>query len=364
MRVAFIIFLGLHSIIHLIGFIKAYGLADVSALMVTVSRSMGLAWLMTSLLFLVSGILYTAKYNFWWLAGFVAVVISQVIIIIFWKAAWAGTFANIIILMVAVAAYAGWDFEKSYIEDVKEGISRSRALKTELITENDLSHLPEPVQRYLIYFGVLNSPKVHNMKIVFEGQMRDKRQDWFNFSSEQHNFFDNPTRLFFMKAKVGGLPAYGYHAYQDTTATMLVKLFSTIPLVQVSGEEMFQAETVTVFNDMCLMAPASLINKNIQWEELDELSVRATFTNQGQTISAILYFNNEGQLINFSSDDRYAIADMKKYRFSTPLGDYRTINGYRLAHFGEAVWHYPDGEFTYGKFYLKDIEYNVEEIED
>ena len=50
---------------------------------------------------------------------------------------------------------------------------------------------------------------------------------------------------------------------------------------------------------------------------------------------------------------------MKQYRFSTPVKEYIQINGINIFKYGETVWHYPDGEFAYGKFYLKSIEYNV-----
>jgi len=61
---------------------------------------------------------------------------------------------------------------------------------------------------------------------MFEGEMRDKGKDWFRFTSEQYNFFDSPTRLFFMKAKVSGLPTHGYHSYKENRARMLIKLLS------------------------------------------------------------------------------------------------------------------------------------------
>jgi hypothetical protein len=76
------------------------------------------------------------------------------------------------------------------------------------------------------------------------------------------------------------------------------------------------------------------------------------------TITAILYFNDQGQLINFRSDDRTAINDMKQYPFFTPAADYQNINGINVMTHGETIWGYPDGNFTYGKFVLKDIQYN------
>jgi hypothetical protein len=50
---------------------------------------------------------------------------------------------------------------------------------------------------------------------------------------------------------------------------------------------------------------------------------------------------------------------MKSYPFSTPVHAYKNINGLNLMSEADAVWHYPDGEFTYGRFRLKDIKYNA-----
>jgi hypothetical protein len=227
------------------------------------------------------------------------------------------------------------------------------------LTKEDIKHLPAPVQKYLEYTGSLDKPKVFNFKVSFNAEMRSREQDWFSLDTEQYNFIDSLERLFFLKAKFKGLPTQGYHYYKDGKSSMNIKLLSILPAVNVSGEEMFQSETVTMLNDMCFLAPPSLIDNRIQWEEIDSLSAKAVFTNKNTTVSALLYFNEEGQLINFESDDRYDVNEMKKYKFSTPIKDYREINGYRLAHYGEAVWHYPEGEFAYGKYQIKDVEYNL-----
>ncbi|MCB9266949.1 MAG: hypothetical protein H6558_18115 [Lewinellaceae bacterium] len=358
---AFIVFL--HGLIHLLGFVKAFHLSEVSQLTQEISRPAGLLWLAAAILFLATGAFYlSGNERLWPLLAFVAIVLSQVLIFLTWQDAKFGTIANVIILLVAIPAYAGWSFEQSYRQDVKEGLERTNALEGELLTEAGLQPLPAAVQRYLRYAGAVGKPKVKNMRVTFKGQMRGKGQDWFDFTAEQYNFYDDPTRLFFMKASVKGLPANGYHAYKDKQAGMTVKALSLFPVVELHGEEMFQSETVTIFNDMCLMAPATLISDRIKWEPLDEMSARAVFTNQGISISATLYFNEQGQLIDFVSDDRYDVAEMKQYRFSTPVSDYRNFGGYNIMSFGEAVWHYPDGEFVYGKFDLQRVEYNVTEL--
>jgi hypothetical protein len=141
---------------------------------------------------------------------------------------------------------------------------------------------------------------------------------------------------------------------------MEIRLLGLFPVVDLKGlRELNIAETVTVFNDLCLFAPASLIDRKIQWEERDPLTAKATFYNGQNKISAILFFNEAGQLVNFSSDDRYTIKPLKQYPFSTPASHYLPFKDRMVPTYGETIWHYPDGEFVYGKFHLKKILYNV-----
>ena len=80
---------------------------------------------------------------------------------------------------------------------------------------------------------------------------------------------------------------------------MRVKAAGLVSVVDVSGNEMDQGETVTMFNDMCVMAPATLIDPSIVWEPVDASTARATFTNAGHAIRAELSFNEAGELTNF-----------------------------------------------------------------
>ncbi len=351
----FIIFL--HGLIHLMGFAKAFQYGQITQLTKDISKPAGALWLLAALMFVVSaGLLLLRKE--WWPVGMIAVLLSQALIFTAWQDAKFGSIANAIVLLAAVLAFGAWRFESSYKKDVQEALARSQSAENALIAESDIQHLPDPVQQYLRYAGVLNKPKVRSMKITFAGQMRDRGKDYFPFQSEQYNFFDVPTRLFFMKAKMFGVTVPGYHAYKNGVATMQIKLFGLFPIIDNKGDVMNKAETVTVFNDMCLMAPATLIDKSIRWEAIDSSSAKAVFTCNSISISATLYFNEAGQLTNFVSDDRYAI-DMKQYRFSTPVRDYKNFNGYNVMSYGETIWHYPEGEFVYGKFDLKNIEYNT-----
>ena len=144
---------------------------------------------------------------------------------------------------------------------------------------------------------------------------------------------------------------------------MQVKFAGAIPMVDARGDVMDRSEAVTLFNDMCLLAPATLLDPAIAWEPVDARTTRARFTDGQQTIAATLLFGDDGLLANFVSDDRSRSSpdgrSFTRLRFSTPVRDYHDFGAVRLAAHGDARWMLPEGEFTYGEFDLVEVTYNL-----
>lgn len=361
-RIAFLLLVSAHGALHLLGFLKAFDFATIKELTAPISRPYGLLWLSAAVLFVLTAVAYALGMRFWWAFAFLAALLSLLLVFLFWQDAKYGAVPNVLIMLAAVVGFGGWQFEKSFETDAQSGLKRTAAAREELLDEQDLRRLPPLVQQYLAGAGAVGKPKIRNLRVVFEGEMRGRGQDWFPFTAEQYSFFDRPERFFFMKAKVNGLPASGYHAYASGAASMTVKALSLFPVVSEKGERLNETETVTFFNDMCLMAPARLAEENIRWETLSDTSVKARYKAGGYEISAVLFFDEQGRLVDFRSEDRSDISEMKKYPFSTPLSQYQDFNGFKLFSYGEAVWHYPGEQFVYGKFKIKSIEYNVHDF--
>ena len=362
MKYIFSTLLFLHGAIHLMGFAKAFDYALVENIHSEISKTSGLFWLVTCVLFLAAGIAFLAKADWWYLISLVAVLLSTFLIVSVWKDAKFGTIANMIILAGSVFGYGTSSYHRLYQREVNLNLSHNNSLPGSFLTEHDLTGLPEPVKKYIRYTGSLDKPKVNNFRIEFSGKIRKNEQSaWMPFTSEQYNFMEVATRLFFMKAVMKGLPVAGFHRFKNGDAFMDIRLLSLFKVQYQSGKEMGIAETVTFFNDMCCMAPATLTDKRIKWLDSDSNSAHAEFSNNGITISARLYFNDRGELVNFVSDDRYAAGEnntMQRLRWSTPLREYRKVDGYRLATSAEAIYTYPEGDLCYGTFNLRHITYN------
>ncbi len=365
MKPLFAIFLALHGLIHLMGTAKAFGIAEIPQLTQPIARPLGALWLLAAALFLVAAIFLFTWPQRWWVVGAAAVVVSQALIVTSWSDARYGTIANIVALVgvaLGFLAQGPFSFRAEYDREIAHGLDRAVAMP--LLTEADLGPLPAPVQRYIRLNGAVGQPRVQNFRARFHGQIRsgpDAR--WMSFSGEQYNFYDQPSRLFLMDASMLGVPFQAFHRFVGPAATMRVKVASVVTMVDAKGPEMDEAETVTLFNDMCVFAPGALIGRGIQWQEIDPHTVSALFTNGSHTIRAVLSFNERGELTNFIADGRAAASadgqSFTRMRWSTPLRDYRGFGSHRLMSRGEGIWHAPAGDYAYLRFDLDAIEYNV-----
>lgn len=360
MKIALSVLLFIHSLVHLIGGLQAFTpLRGVQ--LQPIKPLAGKWWLAASVLFLLSFAFSIGSHTQWWMFGGAAVVLSQVLIFSRWRDAKYGTMLNTILLCAVIAGGAQWNFQRRYVADVAQMLKQAPG-QSGLLTEKDIQHLPGPVQYYIRYSGALNTPKVNSFRVTFSGRIRDyEKKQWMNFTSVQYNLLQPAQRLFFLNATMNQLPVAGYHRFDQSAAFMDIRLLSLFTVQYQAGEEMRRAETVTFFNDMCVMAPGTLIDPRIQWTPVDAHRTDATFSNNGITITASLFFNEEGALINFVSHDRYARqADgtMQQMKWLTPLKNYAAINGMYLATDAQAVYAYPDGEFSYGEFHLTQVDYN------
>ncbi len=364
MRIAFAALIALHGLIHLIGPTKAFGWGNVTQLRQPISTTGGMLWLLAAILLLGSAIAVAITARWWWYLTLPGALLSQFLIMQAWSDARFGTLANIVIavplVLMALDARAG-SFRSRFARD--RAVLLSRPVRpAPIVTDADIAALPPLMQSYLRGVGAVGRPRVRNIRIAFSAQMRSSATSpWMNSTIQQYEFFDPPARLFYLNATRAGVPFDVYHRYVDSSATFQVRIAGLVPMVDQRGPEMTRSETVTLLNDIVVMAPAAVLDLPFTWETLSDRTLRATFSNAGYSVSAVLTFDAEGDLVGFVSNDRSEISGKVRRTFpwSTPISGYAEVNGIRIGTKGDANWIEPGGEWTYGKFTILNIEYNV-----
>jgi hypothetical protein len=271
-------------------------------------------------------------------------------------------------VLLAAAAVHAWartgprSLRADYARHVEEALAQPRSAG--VVTEADLTRLPAPVARLLRHAGAVDRPAVAGFRATIHGRIRGgPTKPWMPFTGEQVNVYGTePQRIFFMDARMAGVPVDVLHVFDRRGATMRVRLLSLLPIVNGSGPQMDRAETVTVLNDLCLLAPAALVGAPIVGAVNDGESSSATadFTLGSQTVSASLSIGADGALTDFLSDDRLRSSPdgqtFVQQRWSTPVRSEGEWSGHRVCREGEARWHAPEpeGTFTYLEFVVDD----------
>lgn len=362
MRFVFASVITLHALLHLLGTAKAFGWADVRQLRAPISVAAGALWLMAAGLLVTAAAAVAAGERWWWYPALPGVLLSQALIVSMWGEAKFGTLANVIIaiplLVVAMDSRAS-SFRSRFAQNRDMLLARVTPAFP-LVTDADMAPLPPLMQTYLRRVGAVGRPHVRNMRAIFKAQMRSSAAaPWMEATASQYEFFDPPARLFYMNATRAGVPLDVLHEYMDGAATFRVRIAGLYPMVDKHGPGLTHDETVTLMNDVLVLAPAAVIDLPFTFETTGERTLRATFQNAGFAVTAALTFDAAGDLVGFISPDRAHDREGGAASWSTPISGYRIVNGIRIGTRGDANWIERGREWTYGRFEIVSITYNV-----
>ena len=369
-RILVVVLLTGHALIHLLGVAKGFGWAAVSELSQPIGAAAGMLWLIATLLLLATAaLLATSAPTWWWAVAGAAAVTSQAAIATSWGDARAGTVINVLLVVGAAYAFASvgpTSYHAQWRSQARKALVQVEPEHTR-VTEADLAGLPSPLAAYVRRSGAVGQPRTASFHAELHGRIRSGPDAvWMPFTGEQVNTYGvQPSRAFIIDATRSGLPVTVLHLYDHTTATMRGRVLSVATVVDAAGPEMDRSETVTVFNDLVVLAPGAIIDAPVRWTALDADHVRGVFSTGDQSVAAVLTFNAQNDLVDFASQDRFrSSADGSsfcKQDWSTPVNAFRECGGFRLPTAGQGRWDAPapEGAFTYLEFHLDDIQYNV-----
>lgn len=366
MRGVLIAVLTLHALIHLMGVAKGFALAAVPQLSTPISRGAAVLWLAAALLGLAAAACVVAWPRGWWMVGAVAIVVSQAAILTAWPDARAGTLVNVALgVFVAGAALMHGPGSVRARFKIEAAAVLAAPPPSRLVTDADLAPLPAPVRRYLRFAGVVGRPAVHSFRVRMRGRLRaDPGARWMPFTADQVSTIAPPRRLFIMDATYLGVPVQAFHRLAGGHARMQVRAVGAVPIQDLAGDVLDRSEAVTFFNDLCLMAPAALIDPAITWTTLDDRRAGAAFTLGAQTIAATLHVDGEGRLCDFESEDRARTVPgspaAERTHFTTPVTAYAGAGGAGRVARAEGRWHPAEGAFAYGEFEIVELVANPE----
>lgn len=266
----------------------------------------------------------------------------------------------VLIGIILIWFYVPYSPVKRDFQNDIDALMSENQLRTnnEVFTKEDFSSLPVAIQKYIQNCGYIGTPKMSYLRMEY------KNHPTLKIDYMQYNFINEPCRMALIDSSMFGIPFEGYDYYQNGTGGMKGVIAKAITLFDQTGVDIDKACLATFLAES-LFAPTILLQDYITFEEISDFEVQATISYKEQKASGIFTFNEQYEMISFTTNDR-AVAgtdgSMEYIPWSALCGDYQiSVNGIKYPSKFQAVWNYPDGDFIYFDGIISKVSYGYEE---
>ncbi len=361
MKSTFNFILTIHGFIHLIGYATAFFETEISKQLVGVSKPIGSIWLVTFIMFIVVSLQFQTGKK-WFYLGIFTVLVSQTLIILAWSDAKFGTIANIIILLVSISAFASDRFDALVEKESKQILQNIKTKSLPIISENDIVHLPQIVQKWIINSGSINNPIVQSVRLKQIGTMRTKpNSKWIPFEATQYFNVEDPS--FIWQTKISTMPLInmlGRDKLKDGKGEMLIKLAGFVPVLNASDNTKINSGAMLRYLAETCWFPSAAINNYLSWESINSSTAKATFTYKNQSVSGIFSFNDKGDFIEFETERYYGggrNSSLEKWQITVEA--YKIFNDIKIPYKSKVTWKLKEGNYNWLNLEVVAIDYNL-----
>ena len=351
-----------HGCIHFMGFAKAFFPSfNVSAIQ-DVSRPLGLTWLGVGLLCITTAIMLLLKREWWPVLGILTVILSQILIVTYWKDAKYATVINSILLLISISGYGNYRFDQM-IQKESQIILGTMDLNAAVDqTKDTVGLLPTIVQKWLAASGALHKEKTVLVRLRQKGEMKISPSGrWMPFSARQYFNCDDPA--FIWVTKVNPLPLVylnGRDKLTNAQGEMLIELFGFFPVVREGRNEKINAASMQRYLSELCWFPAAAHNEHLIWEAIDETSAKAILTLGQKSVSGTFSFTSEGDFHSFETKRFYGSdKDAKLETWYIEALDHNVFDGIKIPSTLEVTWRLAEGDFNWLKLEITALEYNI-----
>lgn len=220
-----------------------------------------------------------------------------------------------------------------------------------------LEGLPEPAQRYFKHVLKEGRPYISFIRLKHDGKFKTNlKKDWIDIEGEQYFTTERPG--FIWKGTTSMFVARDM--YLANEGRLIATILSTINVVDIHGKQQYNESELLRWLSESIWFPTNLLpSKSLQWTPIDGLSAKLSFNYNGLSLVYIINFNDKGEIIQMETK-RYMDEKNLETWIIKP-GKYEEKNGIIIPTEAEVLWRLKEGDFSYAKFNVKKIEYDMPE---
>ena len=222
-----------------------------------------------------------------------------------------------------------------------------------------LAGLPDPVAAYFRTVLTPGQPLIQSARFEQTGEI-DLQGTWRPFTASQHVTTDPPGFVWDASVRMAPLTAARVvDRYSRGSGALNARIFGILTVADGgSSAELDSAELMRYLAEGVWYPTALLPGMGVSWTAVSDDSARATLSHDGSTVSLLFYFNDQSEIVRVEGD-RYRLEGDKEEsaRWIGRFTNYAERGGMRIPLDGEVSWQLPDGEFTYWRGHIDEIEF-------
>lgn len=362
MKIVLYLVIALHGIIHVFGFLKAYDLFHFKGISQPVSKPLGILWLISCILFGSTLFLLMKDYRLWWVFGIIAIVLSQVLIFLFWQDTKFGSIPNVLILVPCIVGFFQATFSNKIVEE-RQAMLSSVTIHQSSSQQKSINTLPIPVQKWLRKSGIDEKAQIKKVYLTQDIKMKLKpeQKNWNTGQAEQYFTIYPPGFNWSVDLNMNALLSIqGRDRFENGIGEMLMKIVSIFSVVDVKDNEKINQAALQRYLAEIIWFPSAALSPHIKWETLDDHTAKATFHYKNIKGSGVFHFNEQGDFKRFTAK-RYKDTDdtAKKHEWIAEATEWNTINGVRVPTKLSVTWKLAQKDWTWLELEITELKYTI-----
>jgi hypothetical protein len=245
------------------------------------------------------------------------------------------------------------NFAAKFNNQVEELFSQSKTTFKKTFSYQQLSGLPEPVQRYFKHVLKEGQPYISYARLTHDGQFKtglDKK--WIAIKGEQYYTTEKPGYIW--KGTTTMFTARDF--YISDKGSLIVTLLSLFNVVNGSGKSFDQGELLRWLAESVWYPTNFLPSERLQWTPIDSDRARLTFNYKDLSLFFVVRLNALGEIVELETK-RYMEADRLE-TWICKMNNYQLVNNIKVPVDCEAIWRLEKGDHSYAKFTVQKLEYD------
>jgi len=248
-----------------------------------------------------------------------------------------------------------------YYKQILTSLQSQVESETKIFSEHSIRNLPTIVQKYFLKTVPDQKKYISSAMVYQRGEFRSREEHrWSRLRAKQ--YFTTKEPGFVWKALLSNsmiVRKTAILSYFQRKGQGQIRFWGSVVLNEPKGNETSISMLVRYLTESIWFPTALLPSKTIQWVEVSELTAKVIIRDGRNLASALVTFNNEGDIVQFETDDKFRDfkAVYSNERFTLRCSNYKSIDQIRVPTTVEFLWNLESGDFPYAVITVDDIVY-------